>query len=211
MTDKVPEGGGSPSRPQDNSERRKLPPPIDPSDSPAELIKAKVAGVLAAQSAQLTPTARDELTEQLTATMVTVTQEISFSGPLPPPNLLGAYESIVPGLAKTIVEMSVKEQNHRHIWELRALWNSIFAQSGGLFLGWITATLSIAAAFYFFEKGNNWAGSIFLGVPVATIVQSMVNAHRQPSPKGSLPEASQKPSQSTRSNRAQKRNAARGS
>lgn len=41
----------------------------------------------------------------------------SFSGPLPPPDLLREYNQIVPGLAERIARMAEKEQDHRHYFE----------------------------------------------------------------------------------------------
>lgn len=44
-----------------------------------------------------------------------ITQETSaFSGPLPPPGDLAAYENIAPGFADRIVTMAEKEQVQRH-------------------------------------------------------------------------------------------------
>jgi len=45
-----------------------------------------------------------------------------FSGPLPPPESLGQYDAVVPGLAREIVEQWKGETSHRHktIDELRA-------------------------------------------------------------------------------------------
>ena len=59
--------------------------------------------------------------------------EAFYQGPMPPPAMLKTFEEVVPGLAKQIAVMAQAEQNHRHTWERRALWNDIFAQSGGLF------------------------------------------------------------------------------
>ena len=40
-------------------------------------------------------------------------QSISFSGPIPPPGLMSAYENVHPGLADRIMTMAEKEQDHR--------------------------------------------------------------------------------------------------
>ena len=37
-----------------------------------------------------------------------------FSGPMPPPQHLERYNSIVPGAGRIILDMAVKEQRHRH-------------------------------------------------------------------------------------------------
>jgi uncharacterized membrane protein len=44
-----------------------------------------------------------------------------FSGPLPPPTLLDQYNKIVPGSAKTIIEMAEGQSKHRQELEKWAL------------------------------------------------------------------------------------------
>jgi uncharacterized membrane protein len=44
-----------------------------------------------------------------------------FSGPIPPPDLLQAYEDAVPGLADRLVAMAEKEGDHRRALEMRSL------------------------------------------------------------------------------------------
>lgn len=41
-------------------------------------------------------------------------QASSFSGPLPPPEVLRDYGEVLPGLSEKIVEMADREQRHRH-------------------------------------------------------------------------------------------------
>lgn len=37
-----------------------------------------------------------------------------FQGPVPPPSMLKKYDQLVPGLANRLVELTEKEQAHRH-------------------------------------------------------------------------------------------------
>ena len=49
---------------------------------------------------------------------------LSFSGyhsPLPPPNVLEEYKAIDPAILTLILDMSVKEQEHRHRAEIREI------------------------------------------------------------------------------------------
>ena len=46
-----------------------------------------------------------------------VIESASFSGPIPPPAMLGKYEEHLTGSAERIVRMAEKEQEHRHNWE----------------------------------------------------------------------------------------------
>lgn len=42
-----------------------------------------------------------------------VVQATAFSGPLPPPQVLAQYESILPGSANRILSMAEKQSEHR--------------------------------------------------------------------------------------------------
>jgi uncharacterized membrane protein len=37
-----------------------------------------------------------------------------FSGPIPPPQILGDYDKVQPGFAERIIAMAEREQSHRH-------------------------------------------------------------------------------------------------
>ena len=48
------------------------------------------------------------------ASIISASQQISYSGPLPPARELQAYEAACPGLARQIADMAIREQTHRH-------------------------------------------------------------------------------------------------
>lgn len=58
---------------------------------------------------------------------------------LPPPEMLEAYDYIVEGSAKTIIEMFEREQKHRHAWESRALRVHVISTVLGQILGFLIA------------------------------------------------------------------------
>lgn len=39
--------------------------------------------------------------------------QMEFSGPLPPPQILGQYDEVLPGAAERILRMAEKQQDHR--------------------------------------------------------------------------------------------------
>lgn len=65
---------------------------------------------------------------------------------LPDPEILEAYDCILEGSAKTILDMFEREQKHRHAWEQRAL--KIHSQSTvlGQVLGFLIALSVFASA-----------------------------------------------------------------
>ncbi|MGI8637923.1 MAG: DUF2335 domain-containing protein [Segetibacter sp.] len=48
------------------------------------------------------------------------TQQISYSGPLPPAHELQGYEAACSGLAREIADMAIRQQAHRHALENNA-------------------------------------------------------------------------------------------
>jgi uncharacterized membrane protein len=82
----------------------------------------------------------DRITREVTIE-VAQTTEAFYEGPMPPPAMLKAFDAVVPGLANQIADMAIEEQKHRHKWERRALWNNIFTEAGGLFLGSLIAAV----------------------------------------------------------------------
>jgi uncharacterized membrane protein len=144
--------------------------------------------------------------EQAVAERVTsvAVREISasFQGPIPPPPMLRAYDDAVPGLAKQIADAAHLEQQHRHRWERRALWNDIFCQSGGMFLGWVLAVGCAVGAFLLAQQGNNWGAGILLSVTVGAVVRTIVhNGGRKQPPTQNEKPASRVPAKSGRHKR----------
>ena len=123
----------------------------------------------------------DRITRAVTIEVAHTTQAI-YEGPMPPPAMLKAFDAVVPGLAKQIADMAVDEQKHRHIWERRALWNNIFAESGGLFLGSLIAVVCAVFAGALAWNGNNIGAGIMLSVVAVSIVKTTVNGHHGSAP-----------------------------
>jgi uncharacterized membrane protein len=51
---------------------------------------------------------------------VETTHSTTLSGPIPPPEIIGGYEKVLVGSADRIIKMAEKEQNHRHLLQLRS-------------------------------------------------------------------------------------------
>lgn len=69
--------------------------------------------------------------EEVKQVVKTVIQEIEFSGPMPPPNILSGYEQILPGAADRILTMTETQSRHRQLMERRM----IEAEARDSFLG----------------------------------------------------------------------------
>lgn len=104
---------------------------------------------------------------------VTCTAE-SFSGPLPPPNVLREYNSILPGLANRIVAMAEAQSSHRQRLEQVVINSDCRRSWGGLVSGLIVALFGLAASAYVISQGHDWAGVAIGGATLASMVGSFL-------------------------------------
>ena len=96
----------------------------------------------------------------------TVQRELRvFSGPLPPPEVLAAYEKVFPGCAKSIVEMAQKEQAHRHEQDSGDL---TLAKRGQLIGGGL-ALVAVLGAIYLVAHDKSISGLSVLGAVVVAL------------------------------------------
>ena len=97
-------------------------------------------------------------------------QRIDFSGPLPPPNFLEKYNTIVPGAAERILEMAEAEQNHRHFLEYSIVRHETWLNWGGLSSALLIAIVAIGAGTLLGIHGNEFAGGALGASGLALIV-----------------------------------------
>lgn len=96
-----------------------------------------------------------------------------FIGPLPPPQHLQRYDSVVPGAAREIMSMAVREQSHRHKMQRLEMIYPYF--------GWFSGTVGllgcIGGAIYLATLGGHdaLAGGL-MGVPVVGVLGWFINA-----------------------------------
>ena len=83
---------------------------------------------------------------------VTVTKEqflaSSFSGPLPPPQILRAYEDVFPGCAERIVAMAEKQSSHRQVLETDRITATNQTEHRGQIFAFVIALTSILGGIY---------------------------------------------------------------
>ena len=81
----------------------------------------------------------------------------SFSGPLPPPDMLLAYNAIHPDFAERILRMTEKEAANRHVVTRRAQWLAAIETGTGQAFGLIVSLAAFGT--------SAWLG--YLGHPAA--------------------------------------------
>ena len=97
-----------------------------------------------------------------------------FSGPLPPPEVLAAYNQILPGAAERILKMAEEQERHRHQIEARVVRSNTFAQTAGVIFGFILALIAIAGGIWLAYFGKSGAGLTTIIAAVAGLVATFI-------------------------------------
>jgi uncharacterized membrane protein len=91
---------------------------------------------------------------------------------LPSPETLEAYNYIVEGSAKTIIDMFVREQAHRHDWEHQALKTHTFSSILGQVLGFVIAVCIFVSAAIIGLHGNSVTAALIWVFGMAIVVMA---------------------------------------
>lgn len=94
----------------------------------------------------------------------------SWSGPLPPPEVLQQFEIVLPGSAERLFKMV----EHKQVEERRLNTAVIHRDWVGAVVAAVIGLALVGASIYFFAKGNNIAGPVLLGIPGVLMVQSFL-------------------------------------
>lgn len=97
----------------------------------------------------------------------------TFEGPLPPPSILSAYESIKPGFAERIIKMAEDEAAHRRAIEREIVKTELSNDSQerkynareiliGQILGFMIGVVTVLAGAFTSIKGQSMSGT-FIG------------------------------------------------
>jgi uncharacterized membrane protein len=101
--------------------------------------------------------------QQLTAqfrqqAMMRVSQQYSFSGPLPPPEILEKYNQALPGLGERIICMAEQQARHRQEIEKTVVNSNAFVQKVGPFLGFVVAMTAVVGGIELILRGKDGYG-----------------------------------------------------
>jgi uncharacterized membrane protein len=89
-----------------------------------------------------------------------VMASMSFSGPIPSPHVLKAYDLIEPGLAKDIVEMAKAQSKHRMQLESTVINGDGRRAWGGLIFGFVISCLALGGGIYLIDRGHDKYGAL---------------------------------------------------
>lgn len=108
---------------------------------------------------------REKAREQL----MIIRQE-SFAGPIPPPQVLQGYESILPGSADRILSMAESQQKHRIEIEDKAISGQVENAKRGQVFAFIVFILCVFVALVLAYLGMKTYAGIFLTITMVTVI-----------------------------------------
>lgn len=90
--------------------------------------------------------------------ITSVTQSVSFSGPLPPPALLAKYNEVIPNGAERIMAMAERQSAHREALEARVVAGNVESQARGSHYAFIICLVTIVGGFVLIGMGKSIMG-----------------------------------------------------
>jgi uncharacterized membrane protein len=109
--------------------------------------------------------------------MVQMVEARSFSGPLPPPDLLREYEAIVPGAAGRIFDMAQRQQEHRITLESTAIPAREKRANRGQWLAFIITVGGLGVAAFAVYEGQQYTAIAMGAFPLAILAGLFINAN----------------------------------
>jgi uncharacterized membrane protein len=97
-----------------------------------------------------------------------------FSSPLPPPEILKAYDLVSPGLAQAIVDHAMRQGNHRMALEKTVIEGDNRRASRGQILGFILGLLCIASGTTMVLTGHDTAGAGVIVTGATSLVGTFI-------------------------------------
>jgi len=101
---------------------------------------------------------------------IEISQQSRFSGPIPPPEILDKYNSIIPNGAERIMSMAERQSAHRIMQEAKVISASSRDSFLGIVSGLIISTAAFIIAGFGFYLGHPVAAATICTVDLAAIV-----------------------------------------
>jgi uncharacterized membrane protein len=97
-----------------------------------------------------------------------------WSGPLPAPADLLAFNQIIQNGAERIMQMTELEQKHRISMESLQVKESAKAIKRGQWLGFVISLLCLGLAGWSTYNQAYWVAAAFIGIPMASVVRAFL-------------------------------------
>jgi uncharacterized membrane protein len=120
---------------------------------------------------------------------LTLERAASWQGPLPPPDALAGYKSILPDMPERLLRMVEKDLDANIEREKAFTDASITAGRVGQAAAIVVTFACVLAAIGFFAAGDAVAGAAFLSLPVVMLVRTLINSGKPAGPQDTDTEA----------------------
>ena len=110
--------------------------------------------------------------------LVAQAQATSFSGPLPPPEILSQYDEVVKGAAERILKMAEQQLAHRQGLESAVVNSDISKSYWGLAAAFVLVLTSIICGSLVAYNGQPWAGGAIGTVSIVGLVWAFLEGTR---------------------------------
>jgi uncharacterized membrane protein len=100
--------------------------------------------------------------------------EATFSGPLPPPDILRRYDEVVPGAAERILVMAEQQARHRRNLERTVVEGGSRRANLGLWLGFILSIVVLALSAALIVNGYELAGTVIGSIDLVSLATVFV-------------------------------------
>jgi uncharacterized membrane protein len=111
-----------------------------------------------------------------------ISRQSSFSGPIPPPEILKQYNEIVPGSAERLIKSAEIQAAHRQQLENKSIGSDINRSREGQILGFILSMTAVIGSLVVIGMGYAAAGAaIIISTLVALVSVFVVGKEKQAS------------------------------
>lgn len=112
---------------------------------------------------------------------VVIGRQVSFVGPLPPPEVFSAYEDTLPGAADRILAMAEKQSSHRQEMESKALGTSSRQGTLGQIFAFILSLVVIIIGGFLIYKDKDISGLVIVISVIVSLVGLFIYGKRRAS------------------------------
>lgn len=113
-----------------------------------------------------------------------ITQFMSFSGPVPPPDILREYININPDFAQTIIQMSIDEQRYAHSRDNKIIEKSFESKKRGQNYALVIALVAIIGGIICILLDHEIAGGVVSGVGLTGLISEFLGRSRSSKSSG---------------------------
>jgi uncharacterized membrane protein len=98
----------------------------------------------------------------------------TFSGPLPPPEVLAKYDEIVPGMAERLLTTFERQADHRMTLERKVIDGDIRRSWAGLILGFVFGMALLVGSVFMIASGLAVAGIALIVAELVAIAVALI-------------------------------------